>query len=105
MIRIYYGSLKELLEKLGGDATRQFPYTALLRQLKMCGKFGILMAIFLVPMMCTENQDLPDMDEVAQKFKDMENIEMPFDVTAKSEAQYKKRMGAVVRDLIRYGYL
>lgn len=105
MIRIYYDSLKQLLEKLGGDATRQFPYTALLRQLKLCGKFGILMAIFLVPMLCTENKDLPDMNDVAEKFKESQNVEMPFQVNEKSEGKYKKRMGAVVRDLIRYGYL
>ncbi|XP_065094901.1 uncharacterized protein LOC135715653 [Ochlerotatus camptorhynchus] len=105
MIRIYYDSLKQLLEKLGGDATRQFPYTALLRQLKVCGKFGLLMAMFLVPMLCTENQDLPDMDEAAERFKESQEIEIPFEVTEKSEASYRKRMGAVVRDLIRYGYL
>ncbi|XP_062553810.1 uncharacterized protein LOC134219132 [Armigeres subalbatus] len=105
MIRIYYDSLKQLLEKLGGDATRQFPYTALLRQLKACGKFGILMAVFMVPMLCTENQDLPDMDETAEKFKSTQEFDPSFIINVKSEDKYKSRMAAVIRDVIRYGYL
>ncbi|XP_058825477.1 uncharacterized protein LOC131685633 [Topomyia yanbarensis] len=105
MIRIYYASLKTLLEKLGGDPTRQFPYTALLRQLKQCGKFGLIMAVFLVPMMCIENSDLPDLDAEAEKFRETQKVEMPFVVNEKAEAKYRKRMSAVIRDVIRYGYL
>ncbi|XP_065094904.1 uncharacterized protein LOC135715662 [Ochlerotatus camptorhynchus] len=105
MIRIYYDSLKQLLEKLGGDASRQFPYTALLRQLKVCGKFGALMAVFMIPILCIENQDLPDMDEAAEKYKESQTFDNAFVINEKTEAKYKKRMGAVLRDLIRYGYL
>ncbi|EAT35124.1 AAEL012683-PA [Aedes aegypti] len=105
MIRIYYDSLKQLLEKLGGDPSRQFPYTALLRQLKACGKFGILMAVFMVPMLCTENQDLPDMDEAAEKYKESQEFDTSFIANVKSEDKYKSRMAAVIRDVIRYGYL
>ncbi|XP_058452119.1 uncharacterized protein LOC131430888 [Malaya genurostris] len=106
MIRIYYASLRTLLEKLGGDSTRQFPYTALLRQLKQYGKFGVIMALFLVPMMCIENTDLPDLDAEAEKFEQTQQInnEM-FAVTEKSEVKYRKRMSAVIRDAIRFGYL
>nr|XP_019559293.2 uncharacterized protein LOC109428073 [Aedes albopictus] len=83
MLRIYYNSLGQLLEKLGGDPSRLFPFTALLRQLKACGKFGILMALLIVPMIC-----VPDMNEAAN-----------------SEDKYRTRMAAIIRDLIRYGYL
>ncbi|EAT35123.1 AAEL012688-PA [Aedes aegypti] len=105
MIRIYYDSLKQLLEKLGGDPSRQFPYTALLRQLKACGKFGILMAMFMVPMLCIDNQDLPDMDQLAEKHLDSQEFDASFIHDVKSEDKYKTRMAAVIRDLIRYGYL
>ncbi|KXJ77779.1 hypothetical protein RP20_CCG006581 [Aedes albopictus] len=105
MLRIYYNSLKQLLEKLGGDASRQFPFTALLRQLKACGKFGILMAMFIVPMICIENQDLPDMNEAAEKYKESQEFDTSFITSAKSEDKYKTRMAAVIRDVIRYGYL
>ncbi|XP_055636018.1 uncharacterized protein LOC129775364 [Toxorhynchites rutilus septentrionalis] len=105
LIRIYYGSLKELLDRLGGDATRQFPFTALLRQLKACGKFGLLMAIFIVPLLCIENKDLPDLDAQAEKFKETQQLEMPFVINEQSEAKYRKRMSDVLRDVIRFGYL
>ncbi|XP_058455388.1 uncharacterized protein LOC131432855 [Malaya genurostris] len=106
MIHIYYASLRTLLEKLGGDPTRQFPYTTLLRQLKQYGKFGVIMASFLVPMLCMENTDLPDLDAEAEKFEKTQQINNDmFAVNEKSEAKYRKRMSAVIRDAIRYGYL
>ncbi|XP_055538989.1 uncharacterized protein LOC129726391 [Wyeomyia smithii] len=105
MIRIYYDSLKILLEKLGGDASRQFPYTALLKQLKTFGRFGLMMATFLVPMLCIENQDLPDLNAEAEKFKETQKVDMIFAVNQRSEAKMRKRMSAVIRDVIRYGYL
>ncbi|EDS30841.1 conserved hypothetical protein [Culex quinquefasciatus] len=112
MIRLYHRSLTELLEKLGGDPTRQFPYTALLRQLKQHGKFGLFMAIFMVPMLCVDNADLPDMDAQAEKYKEtkesggMEELDNEWmQMMTKSEDKYRKRMGDVLRDLARFGYI
>ncbi|XP_055614509.1 uncharacterized protein LOC129760857 [Uranotaenia lowii] len=106
MIRTYYASLKELLGKLGGDATRQFPYTALLRQLRQFGRFGVMMAAFIVPLLCIENADLPDLDEQAERFKETQEMDMSeFQTKGNSEEKYRQRMGGVLRDAIRYGYL
>jgi hypothetical protein len=58
--------LKDTLDHLGGDTMSQFPFTALLRQLKQFGKFGVVMATFLIPMLTTSNDELPDMDIMAE---------------------------------------
>ncbi|XP_055614513.1 uncharacterized protein LOC129760860 [Uranotaenia lowii] len=106
MIRTYYASLKELLEKLGGDATRQFPYTALLRQLRRFGRFGLIMAVFVIPVLCMENADIPDLDQQAEKFKETQEVNMSaFMTTGKAELKYRNRMGGVIRDMVKFGYL
>lgn len=87
---------------------KQFPLTALLRQLKQFGKFGILMATFLVPMMATKNEDLPDMDFMAENI-DTQDPELMAEIikafTTKSDAAYKPRMQGDLLDAMRYGYL
>ncbi|XP_055548976.1 uncharacterized protein LOC129732274 [Wyeomyia smithii] len=106
MLRIYHDSLGSLLKKLGGDPSRQFPFTALKEQIKACGKFGLLMAMFLVPLMCIENQDLPNMDVEAEKFKENQKIDMDaFAINERAEVRLRKRLSAAIRDGISYGYI
>ncbi|XP_053657723.1 uncharacterized protein LOC128706807 [Anopheles marshallii] len=105
MINIYHNSLGTLLEKLGHSPQEVFPRTALIRQLRRYGKFGILMAVFLVPMMCTRNEDLYDMDETAEKYRDSNELDVNAITTNTNKSAYSKRISAVIRDIVRYGYL
>ncbi|CRK94159.1 CLUMA_CG007678, isoform A [Clunio marinus] len=108
LLNIYHRSLKDLLDHLGGDTMTQFPFTAFLRQLRQYGKFGLVMASFMVPMLLVKNEDLPDMDFMSEKMKDpdpalMEDLMKQF--LAYTEALYKPRMRALISDASRYGYL
>lgn len=106
LLRVYHGSLKDLLDQLGGDTQSQFPFTALLRQLKKYGKFGAIMAIFLIPMLTTKNEDLPDMDSIAEEFQnDPETMKSSMAEMMKPNASYVDRMKPVLVDLMRFGYI
>jgi hypothetical protein len=107
LLNLYHRSLKETLDHLGGDTMSQFPFTALLRQLKHFGKFGIIMATFLIPMLTTSNDQLPDMDFMAEQMNNsdpavMEEMMKNF---MKTNKVYEERMRDSVLDAIRYGYL
>ncbi|XP_050069191.1 uncharacterized protein LOC126557452 [Anopheles maculipalpis] len=105
MMNVYYNSLETLLEKLGHSPQEVFPRTALMRQLRRYGKFGILMAVFLVPMLCTRNEDLIDMDEAAERYRDTNEMDLKGVTMNANKQAYRTRMSAVARDLVRYGYL
>lgn len=45
LLKIYHNALLELLSSLGGDAEKQFPFSALLDQMKKFGKFGVIMSV------------------------------------------------------------
>jgi hypothetical protein len=107
LLNLYHRSLKDTLDHLGGDTMSQFPFTALLRQLKQFGKFGIIMATFLIPLLTTSNDELPDMDFMAENMKNddpevMENMMKNF---MKTNKVYEERMRHSLLDAIRYGYL
>jgi hypothetical protein len=109
LLNIYHRSLKDLLDHLGGDTMSQFPFTALLRQLKQFGKFGVLMASFLIPMLSTKNEDLPDMDYIAENMKleetDPEKAQELMKAFENKNDGYKPRMRDALIDAIRLGYL
>ena len=104
LLGIYHRSLKDLLDHLGGDTMSQFPFTALLRQLKAFGKFGITMGVFLIPMITTKNEDLPDMDAMADKYKDQDLTAMDGFMMQTSESGQSRLNGAIA-DAVKYGYL
>uniref|UniRef100_A0A4Y0BFG2 CHK kinase-like domain-containing protein n=1 Tax=Anopheles funestus TaxID=62324 RepID=A0A4Y0BFG2_ANOFN len=105
MIDIYYRSLSTMLAKLQHDVSELFPRSALDEQLRVFGRYGILMGMFLVPMMCTKNEELPDIEAMAQKMATTQQLnESFFKTTESNQDTYATRMRAVVKDCIRYGY-
>ncbi|XP_052869562.1 uncharacterized protein LOC128275187 [Anopheles cruzii] len=107
MIDIYYRSLSVTLEKLQHAADELFPRDALDEHLLLFGRYGLLMGMFLVPMMCTEANELPNMEELAQRMQQTERglDESFFKTTESNKSAFRKRMSGVVKDCIRFGYL
>lgn len=107
LINIYHRSVKEIVEYVGGDIMSQFPITALLRQLKKFGKFGVVMGAMIMPMLQVKNEDLVDMDYMAEKMKDIDPASME-EMHKKFEEQTSgsiSRMREIIEDAIQYGYL
>ena len=100
LLGIYHKSLKNLLNQLGGDTVSQFPFTALLKQLKTFGKFGITMAIFLIPMSTAKSEDLPDMDQMAESSN---NQDASCNLVNNSLGD--SRLSGSIIDAIKYNYL
>lgn len=106
LLSIYHRSLKDLLDHLGGDTMTQFPFTALLRQLKKFAKFGVMLSFFVVPMVTTFAADLPDMDFMAENMnnEDPAIMEQMMQSMGTNEI-YAPRILGVIQDAIRYGYV
>jgi hypothetical protein len=104
LIQIYYKSLSGHLERLGGNANQLFPFNALLKQLKVYGRFGLAMAIFIIPTLCSdiavEDDEFESSDTLLLNEDDEEDVEL-----SNRELVYNKRMGDIIRDVIRYGYV
>ena len=103
-IQIYHKSLTSYLDRLGGDASRQFPMTALLRQLKTYGQFALGITIFLIPLLCDEDNTNIDIEQFTDEMKkDPKLIEQI--IIEQNHTKYNIRMNGIIRDIIRLGYL
>lgn len=109
LLQDYHNSLRNLLDKLGGDTQSQFPFTAFLQQLKKFGKFGVIMAMFVIPMLTTKTEDLLDLDFYAENqediHKDPEKLKSMITGLTKPGANYVSRMKPTLLDLMRFGYI
>uniref|UniRef100_A0A336JXG8 CSON001337 protein n=1 Tax=Culicoides sonorensis TaxID=179676 RepID=A0A336JXG8_CULSO len=66
LIKIYHNSFCKFLKRLGENPEELFPFEKLEKQLKKFGRFGMPMALMLVPIISTETKDLPDFDRMAE---------------------------------------
>uniref|UniRef100_A0A904A421 CHK kinase-like domain-containing protein n=1 Tax=Anopheles quadriannulatus TaxID=34691 RepID=A0A904A421_ANOQN len=110
LLSIYYQSLSEHLHNLGGDVERQFPRSAFREQLKKFGRYGLLIAMLIMPMICTPNDELPDtnkaMEGLVKENPDGDDeVNFEYGTTEKAAIRYQKRMSGCIRDMIRLGYI
>ncbi|XP_053670921.1 uncharacterized protein LOC128721219 [Anopheles nili] len=110
LLSIYYNSLGAHLRNLGGDVERQFPRSAFREQLKQFGRYGLLMSMMVLPIICTPNDELPDTDTAMEGLmKDIttgdSGVEFIYGTTEKAAIRYRKRMAGCIRDSIRLGYI
>lgn len=75
------------------------------------GKFGLAMAIMVLPIFTSNSEDVPDMDEVAEKFKEMNENGLALDesaiqfTNASTIDVYNDRMCGVFQDMYDLGYI
>jgi Ecdysteroid kinase-like family len=107
-LQIYHQTLTEFVDRLGSDGAKLFPFKAFKSQMRKFGRYGLVMATFLIQMLVVPKHDLPDMDQIAKDMAenkiDLDNMAMIQVGDDTSASAYKKRMNGVVRDIIRLGY-
>ena len=90
--------------RLGSDHQKLFPRDALEHQLKKFSKFGLLMAILVIPTCTSDPENVPDLDEVCKgNFNSDANL---FNYTSTSTINlYEERMMGVFQDMSDLGYI
>lgn len=85
-----------------------FPYEALLEQCQKFGAYAIIVGTILVPMLWSDIDSMPNMDEVAvvesQNRKKMEENLFKIQSNEKQNA-YNKSVTDMIDDIARFGYI
>lgn len=84
----------------------------MLEHLQKFGKFGLIMATALLPMLTSNGQGL-NLDEMSDEFNvykdgttEMPEVEdMPTFITEDSQERFNERMRGVAIDMVRLGYV
>lgn len=112
LIKIYHNSFSKFLKRLGEDPEQLFSFEEFDKQLKKYGRFGMPMALMLIPIITTQTKDLPDFDRMAElmeEFKKGDQMSDEAKQVMEVSAQSAKRVGARTRDVVidmaRLGYM
>lgn len=96
-LRIYYESFSSHLRKLGSDSEELFPYHLFMDQWKKYSKYGLLMALFIIPLMLCDSDESP---EISDFFETGKAAEGNWDSSLRNVDEYKKR----IKDLVLFMY-
>lgn len=107
LLDVYHQSLSGFLRRLGSDPEKLFPRKALDEQLQTFGRFGLLMAVMLLPVITTKSEDVPDLEEMAEKMESGADVseEVHNFRSESTEAIYREKMTGCCRDMVRLGYI
>jgi len=95
-----------MLNNLECNANELYPFDVLQNQMKMFGKFGVIMSTFILPALLSKDEEIVDLDFVMdQNSKEMnEMAEHVVDKMIETDS-FTKRIRDVIFDAIDYGYL
>lgn len=91
--------------RLGSDPSKLFPYDVMLEHLHQFGKFGLIMATLLLPIITSEEGTAPDLDQLANSLSEKRDTGVNLFGTNNSKDEFNKRMRDVVIDMVRLDYL
>ncbi|XP_063225451.1 uncharacterized protein LOC134532680 [Bacillus rossius redtenbacheri] len=95
----YYNSFSQFLRLLGSDPEQMFPYSAFKEQESRFSHFGLLMALFVLPIFTAASEDTPDMDNIG------ENTARDHLAKSASNQLYLRRMGDVIEDMVDRSFI
>ena len=96
---------------MGSNPVKLFPREIFDEHLKRFGKFGLAMAIMVLPFFTSKVEDAPDMDGLAKKFKEASDNGTALDndsvnaTSLKENEAYNNRMKDVFEDIFRLKYI
>ena len=92
--------------RIGSDPEKLFPYETMQEHFRKFGRYGLILAAALLPMITTEEGNKIDLDEAANDVANNQDSDV-FEnlISEKSRNKFNKRMRDVVIDMIRLGYV
>uniref|UniRef100_A0A8D8ACI7 Uncharacterized oxidoreductase dhs-27 n=1 Tax=Culex pipiens TaxID=7175 RepID=A0A8D8ACI7_CULPI len=105
LLDCYYESLSDQLKKLGGNVESQFPRATFQDHWKRFGRFGLLMGLIVLPIVCTAKEELPEMEDYIDRAEQQQDAEFNFGTSEQAQEMYRTRMAGMIRDVVRLGYL
>lgn len=91
--------------RLGSDPDELFPYKTMLEHFRKFGKFGLVLAAVLLPVITQEKGTAVNLDDLSTDIKNGAELDASLFMTDSSAKKCNKRLRDVVIDMDRLGYI
>ncbi|XP_055298661.1 uncharacterized protein LOC129566598 [Sitodiplosis mosellana] len=105
-LKVYHESLSTHIRKLGSDPEKLFPEKLMQEHFRKFGKFGLVLAAILLPLLTKDSGKEVDLDGIADGIKTGQvDLDTNIFMTDSSTRRFNKRLRDVVIDMARLEYI
>lgn len=97
--------MNKLIFRLGSDPEMLFPYITMLEHFRKFGKFGLVLAFILLPILTKDTETQIDLDGLADEITKGKEIDANVFMSDASTKRFNSRLHGVVVDMDRLGYI
>lgn len=90
---------------MGSDPEKLYPYEKMQDHFRKFGKFGLILAVILLPILTKDTDTLIDLDGLATDVKDGKELDAAVFMTDASTKRFNSRLHGVIVDMDRLGYI
>lgn len=105
LLKTYYRSLSQTIQKLGSDAQKLYTFENLQTQLRKFGDYAILFASMIIQVRVAKAAHFSDLDVFAECIDRDQKAHVIGDYDDKTLAEYTIQINDLFTDLDDYGYL
>lgn len=105
LLKTYYSSLTESIEKLGSDPTKFITYNQLQDEFKKFGQYGLLRCCITTDLVISNANDVTDMDHYAELIDKGVEVRLVKKYEGETQQRYVTAINDIVTDLVHYGYV
>lgn len=91
--------------RLGSDPEKLFPFELMQDHFQKFGKFGMIMAAMLLPMLTATGGHSVDIDSLCDGIKEGKDIDAEVFISDESRQRLVNRLRGVVIDMVHLGYI
>lgn len=105
LLKMYYTSLSEMVDRLGSDPTKLFTYNDLQHELRKFGEYVLLCAPMIIRIKIARAGDIRDLVEYSEAIENDTSLDLFKEFDEQTQLVYSQLVNEVLVDLIDYGYL
>lgn len=105
MLKLYHNAMRDLLKGFSLDVDDFLTLPELHQQMRLFSLFGIHMTIGVTHLMLSDQEEIPDFQNMKINDDDLEETMKAFVYVSKNESRYMERIRGVILDAVERDYL
>lgn len=104
LLKHYHDTMGDFAAEMGSDINKLYPYEVFMKQMQQCGGYGLTTALMLLPLLTSESDEIPDMNELFEA-DDLSKSMEAMTFTSKNNDEYETRIRDMCHHMVERNYI
>lgn len=105
LLKTYYSSLSQTIQKLGSDPNKLYTYENLQMQMEKYSDYALLLAPMIIGIRVAKAKDVVNLDNFAEMIDRGEDADIIGQFDDETEEEFSRQINGLITDLHNYGYV